>query len=146
MFMENPSRTDAQIEQLVAIWEASVKATHTFLSEEDISALRPIVKSALLQIEDLIVAYEENQAVGFMGIAQEKLEMLFLEPNCIGKGIGKAFLRKAKEEYAVQYVDVNEQNPHAVEFYKHAGFAVFERTERDEQGNPFPILKMKRME
>ncbi len=140
MFIENPSRTDALIEQLTAVWEASVKATHTFLSEEDISSLKPIVKSAL------IVAYKINQAVGFMGIAQEKLEMLFLEPNCIGKGIGKAFISKAKEEYSVKYVDVNEQNPHAVEFYKHAGFTVFERTERDEQGNTFPILKMKRVE
>lgn len=146
MFIENPSRTDALIEQLTAVWEASVKATHTFLGEEDISSLRPIVKSALLQIKELIVAYKINQAVGFMGIAQEKLEMLFLEPNCIGKGIGKAFISKAKEEYSVKYVDVNEQNPHAVEFYKHAGFTVFERTERDEQGNTFPILKMKRVE
>lgn len=145
MFMENPSRTDALIEQLTAVWESSVKATHTFLSEEDISSLRPIVKSALLQIVKLIVAYEMNQVVGFMGIAQEKLEMLFLEPNCIGKGIGKAFIRKAKEEYSVKYVDVNEQNPHGVEFYKHAGFTVFERTEWDDQGNPFPILKMKSM-
>jgi len=40
-------------------------------------------------------------------------------------------------------VDVNEQNPQAEGFYKHIGFEVFEHNKFDEQGNPFPILKMK---
>lgn len=69
--------------------------------------------------------------------------MLFLEPACIGKGIGKNLVTKAIHEHEVSYVDVNEQNPHAVDFYKRFGFVVYERTEFDEQGNSFPILKMK---
>lgn len=40
-------------------------------------------------------------------------------------------------------MDVNEQNPQAVGFYKHMGFDTFKRSEFDEQGNPFPILHMK---
>lgn len=50
----------------------------------------------------------------------------------------------AISQYGVRYVDVNEQNPQAIGFYEHIGFEVFERTEFDEQDNPFPILKMKR--
>ena len=38
---------------------------------------------------------------------------------------------------------VNEQNPSARGFYEHVGFAVCGRSERDEQGGPFPILYMK---
>lgn len=78
-----------------------------------------------------------------MGIAQRKVEMLFLNPTFIGKGIGKRLITKAIHEYEVLYVDVNEQNPHAVDFYKSFGYMVFERTEFDEQCRPFPILKMK---
>lgn len=143
MLVENPDRTEQLIGELTAVWEASVRATHTFLKEEDIIGLQPFVEIGIKEIDNLIVAYENHNPIGFMGIARGKLEMLFLEPTYIGKGIGKKLITKAIQEYEVSYVDVNEQNPHAVDFYKRAGFVVFERTEIDEQGNPFPILKMK---
>ncbi|AGN24357.1 acetyltransferase [Erysipelothrix rhusiopathiae SY1027] len=41
-------------------------------------------------------------------------------------------------------MDVNEQNYQARGFYEHLGFEVFERSEFDEAGRPFPILHMKR--
>ncbi len=42
----------------------------------------------------------------------------------------------------VGQIDVNEQNPHAVAVYEHWGFRPYQRTEHDDQGNPFPIIKM----
>ncbi|WP_310605469.1 GNAT family N-acetyltransferase [Anaerosporobacter sp.] len=144
MLIEIKDRTKTLITELVAVWDASVKATHTFLGEKDVIALRPFVETGLEEIDKLVVAYDNHKAVGFMGIAQGKVEMLFLEPTYIGKGIGKNLMLKAIDEYTVSYVDVNEQNPHAVVFYKSFGFEVFERTEVDEQGNPFPILKLRR--
>lgn len=55
----------------------------------------------------------------------------------------KILIRRTIDECKIRYVDVNEQNPNALTFYKKMGFQVFERTETDELGNPFPILKMK---
>lgn len=43
-----------------------------------------------------------------------------------------------------QEVAVNEQNPQAVGFYEHLGFQTYKRTECDEEGNPYPLLYMKR--
>lgn len=43
-----------------------------------------------------------------------------------------------------QEVTVNEQNPQAVGFYEHLGFQTYKRTECDEEGNPCPLLYMKR--
>lgn len=43
-----------------------------------------------------------------------------------------------------QEVTVNEQNPKAVGFYEHLGFQTYKRTECDEEGNPYPLLYMKR--
>ena len=43
-----------------------------------------------------------------------------------------------------QEVTVNEQNPQAVGFYEHLGFQTYKRTEGDEEGNPYPLLYMKR--
>lgn len=43
-----------------------------------------------------------------------------------------------------QEVTVNEQNPQAVGFYEHLGFQTYKGTECDEEGNPYPLLYMKR--
>ena len=69
--------------------------------------------------------------------------MLFLSSSCIGKGIGKELIDIAINEYDAVYVDVNEQNERAEGFYRHMGFRTFRRDETDEQGNPFPVLRMK---
>jgi len=143
VLVENPIRTKLLVENLTAVWEASVRATHEFLKENDIIALRPFVETALREVEHLIVAYENHGPVGFMGIDKDKLEMLFIDPHCIGTGIGKRLITKAIFEYGVLYVDVNEQNPKAEKFYYHFCFTLYERTEADDMGNPFPVLKLK---
>ena len=45
---------------------------------------------------------------------------------------------------STQEVTVNEQTPQAVGFYEHLGFQTYKRTECDEEGNPYPLLYMKR--
>lgn len=143
MITVNPYKTDHLIDALVILWEASVRATHHFLTEEDIQDLTPLVKMGLSDIETLIIVSENNKPVAFMGIDLAKIEMLFVSPDYFSKGLGKKLATLAIIQYGVQYVDVNEQNPQAIGFYQHIGFEVYKRTELDEQGNPFPILKMR---
>lgn len=71
------------------------------------------------------------------------IEMLFVKDTCRGKGLGKHLVSWAINTLNVKFVDVNEQNEQGLEFYKYMGFEVFDRSELDEQGNPFPILYMK---
>lgn len=137
----NPERVDG----LLAIWEDAVRATHHFLDEDAIRSLRPLVGRALLGIETLVVAREASGApVGFMGIEKRKLEMLFLSPRAFGRGLGKWLLTVAVRRFDVILLDVNEQNPSALGFYVHLGFEVYARSGLDGQGNPFPILHMRR--
>lgn len=143
MIITNPDRTNALIDALTILWEASVRATHHFLTEYDIQKLTPFVKMGLLGIETLVVARDNQNPIAFMGIEADKIEMLFVSPDYFGKGLGRELAELGIAQYGVRYVDVNEQNPQATGFYTHIGFKVFERTEFDEQGNPFPILKMK---
>lgn len=140
--IEKDARTPELVAGLLGIWEASVRASHHFLTEEDIRSLCPQAEEAVRQIGTLWVAYEDNACVGFMGIQARKIEMLFLHPAFFRKGIGKVLIKKAIAEQDVQYVDVNEQNPSAVKFYGRMGFRTFRRDSTDDQGNPFPILRM----
>lgn len=78
-----------------------------------------------------------------MGTEQNRLETLFLSPAERGKGIGKQLVQYGIQQYGIQMVTVNEQNPQAVGFYEHLGFVTYQRTDHDEQGNPYPLLYMK---
>ncbi len=143
MEIKQENRNKKLLSELKDIWLRSVKATHLFLSEDDIIKLIPFVDMGLEQIETLVVEYNDNVPIGFMGVAGNKLEMLFLDAPHMRKGYGKKLLNQAISELHVEYVDVNEQNPNAVAFYKAMGFIQYERSELDDQGNNFPILKLK---
>lgn len=93
----------------------------------------------------LVVAYnDENEPVAFMGINEKKLEMLFVDANQRGTGIGKALITYGIDNLDINELAVNEQNPGARGFYEHMGFKVVDRSEFDDQGNSYPILVMKR--
>lgn len=142
---EVEERTPRLVEQLVDVWEASVRATHLFLSANEIAEIKRYVPQALMGVAHLVVAERDDGApAAFMGVQDGKLEMLFLAPEERGKGLGRQLLEHGIQRYAVESLAVNEQNPQARDFYEHMGFQVFERSELDEQGNPYPILYMRR--
>ena len=142
--IEKEQRSPELIGQLLNVWEASVRASHHFLTEADIVRLTPQAEGALRYIETLWVMQDGERPVGFMGVQERKIEMLFLHPDYFRRGLGKTFVERAFRDLDVEYVDVNEQNPNATKFYEQMGFKVFNRTECDSEGNPFPILEMKR--
>lgn len=142
--IEVSKRTQELLQQLIIVWEASVRATHLFLSDTEIENIKKYVPEAVNGVAHLIIANdEEGHAVAFMGIEDERLEMLFIVPEQRGKGLGRELLGFGLEKYGVKRLTVNEQNPQAKGFYEHLGFEVYKRTENDEQGNPYPLLYMR---
>lgn len=134
----------SDFEAITTVWEASVRATHHFLQDADIRALRPLVREQYLPMVELRVYRDEQQnIVGFLGVADNRLEMLFVAPQVFGLGIGKQLLRFAIEQMNVTELDVNEQNPQALGFYQHQGFIITGRSPLDGQGNPFPLLHLR---
>ena len=141
---EVQERTPELTGQLLEVWEASVKATHLFLSDGEIERIKAYVPQALHAVEHLVIAAgETGRPAAFMGAEAGSLEMLFLSPEARGKGLGKRLLQSGIINYGVKQLAVNEQNPQAKGFYEHMGFQVYKRTDFDEQGNPYPLLYMK---
>ena len=142
--IEITDRTPDLMERLLAVWANSVRATHLFLSDDEIKSIKEYVPQALNGIAHLIIAEDETgRPVAFMGIEDSTLEMLFISPEERGKGLGKRLIQYGIENYAVERLAVNEQNPQAKGFYEHMGFQVYKRTDLDEQGNPYPLLYMR---
>ena len=136
-----PSRND--YEKLIAIWERSVRATHDFLKEEDLQFYKPLILNEYFHQVSLFCHKDSSlEITGFMGIVDDSLEMLFIDPGSRGKGVGKELLIYAIDQQKVKRVDVNEQNKQAVGFYKHMGFHIVKRSELDGAGKPYPILHM----
>jgi len=136
---EVKERTQELVNTLLKVWENSVKATHLFLSDNEIEKIKEYVPQALKEVAHLIVIENENDIpIAFMGIEGTKLEMLFIKNSERRKGLGRQLLN-----YGIKNYNINEQNPNAKEFYEHLGFKVYKRTELDEQGNPYPILYMR---
>lgn len=137
-------RTPQLLAELLEIWEASVRATHLFLSDAEVNQIKEYVPQALGGVEHLMIARDDSsRAIGFMGTENGRLEMLFLSPTDRGKGMGRALVQYGILNYGVREVTVNEQNPQAVLFYRHLGFETYKRTDHDEEGNPYPLLYMK---
>lgn len=142
--VKRDERTPALLAALVSVWDASVRASHDFLTADDIRRLTPCVSEGLAAIATLIVARRGDAPVGFMGIEGCKIEMLFLAPAQFGQGLGRRIVTMALDTYGVTHVDVNEQNARAAAFYRRMGFRPFRRDALDDQGTPFPILRMER--
>jgi putative acetyltransferase len=135
-------RVDAmELEVLLGVWEASVRATHDFVNENDIQFFKPLVRDALPVLELRCIRHE-NTAVGFVGVEHGKVEMLFVHPDWMGQGVGRVLLEHAVEQMDATQLDVNEQNPKALGFYQRMGFVVVGRSELDGTGKPYPILHM----
>lgn len=129
--------------RLLQVWEASVRATHDFLPESYIVLLRELVPKYLDAVMLICCKDSRQRITGFAGVAAGRVEMLFVDPQYRGQGIGKLLLRHAINELNADELDVNEQNPQAIGFYAKQGFEVIGRSETDGMGKPYPLLHLK---
>jgi putative acetyltransferase len=130
---------------LVEIWLRSVRATHTFLTEDDIQSLLPPTREYLTsdQPELWVLCADTGVVMGFMGMAGNSVDALFLAPEFRGQGGGRRLIRHAQELRGELTVDVNEQNGAARQFYEACGFVIEGRSALDDAGRPFPVLHMR---
>ncbi|MFJ2714316.1 GNAT family N-acetyltransferase [Pseudomonas sp. NPDC087346] len=127
---------------LAALWERSVRATHDFLGEDDIGLLFYLVRDTYLPALDVWVLENPDQTpAGFIATDTDTVQMLFIDPDFRGQGVGRRLLDHVTRP--LLKVDVNEQNPQAHGFYLHYGFENIGRSETDGQGRPFPVIHMR---
>ena len=127
----------------VDIWESAVLSTHDFLKKEDFLYYREHLPTYFQYVT--LYGYEQDgRLVGFIGVAENNIEMLFVHNDYRYKGVGKRLVMYAIEKLQVCKVDVNERNIQAVGFYQHRGFSVITRSDLDAEGKAYPILHMRR--
>ena len=138
------NRTNEQdLPRLLEVWESSVRATHSFLTEADIQSLIPLVKTELANFDPIYcLRNDDGNLFAFIGVSGSKIEMLFVHAGNRGSGAGQLLSEFAIQVLHANGVDVNEQNVQAIGFYRHLGFRQIGRSPLDPSGNPFPILHL----
>lgn len=139
--MEIVRCTEEDYETLAGIWERSVMATHSFLKEEDFFEIKAALIPDYFPNVDLYAIADNDVYAGFIGLSPDSIEMLFIDSDRRGQSYGSALIEFAKQRGATK-VDVNEQNPSALNFYKAKGFCMIGRDETDDAGRPYPILHL----
>lgn len=139
--MEIVRCTEEDYETLAGIWERSVIATHDFLKEEDFNEIKAALIPDYFPNVDLYAIADNGVYVGFIGLSPDSIEMLFIDSDRRGRGYGSALMEFAKQHGATK-VDVNEQNPSALNFYKSKGFRITAKDLTDGAGRPYPILHL----
>lgn len=135
----------ADREVLLGIWLKSVRATHTFVSEDDLQSMIPEVRAYLASSEPefWVLCGDSGTTMGFMGMCGSKMQSLFLAPEFQRRSGGWRLVRHARAVHGELTVDVNDQNSAARAFYEACGFVVEGRSELDDQGRPYPLLHMR---
>lgn len=134
---------DSVKEELAKVWEASVRSSHHFLTEEDIRFYRSRLKDVYLQAVELYVV-RDGRIVAFMGLGDDMVEMLFVMPSEKGKGYGTVLLNFALNDRHIRKIDVNEDNEEAYTFYLNRGYRVVGRDAVDADGKPYPIVHLQK--
>lgn len=129
-------------EEMVGIWCRSVDATHHFLSPAYRAELEALVRSFLPEAPLWVAADHQDKAVAFMLLSGQHMDALFVDPAIRGSGVGRMLIEHALSLAPELTTTVNEQNEQAVGFYKKMGFRVTGRSEVDDLGKPYPILKL----
>src|SRR5215207_7116029 len=85
-------------ERLLELWERSVRATHSFLEDSDLVALRPLVAEELTSdaIDWWVLVSAKGAPIGFLGFASDTIEALFIDPDYHGQGGGKFLVAHAQ--------------------------------------------------
>jgi putative acetyltransferase len=130
-------------ERVVEVWEASVRATHHFITETNIQFFKPLVRDGIPTSNAFCVRDSEGVVAGYITVASGNIDMLFVHPSWRGQGVGSCLVQYAIDALGATTVDVNEQNEQALGFYLRMGFEVIGRSELDGTGKPYPLLHMR---
>lgn len=130
------------LQPLLTLWLESTIFAHPFIEERYWYESEPIVRDVYLPSAQTWV-WEENEGVkGFVSVMDQRfVGALFVAPDSIGQGIGRALLAWVCERYPDLSLEVYQKNSRAVNFYHAQGFRIEDSAWQDETRQPTWIMR-----
>jgi len=132
---------DRDLEAVLNSWEAATRLAHEFMTDDFIAQERKNVAEMYLPNTDTWVAELDGEVKGFVSLMGNEVGAIFLQPDCHGKGVGKALMDKAQEIHGDLEVEVFEANVIGRDFYTRYGFENLEEKLHEPTGQR--VLRLK---
>lgn len=131
MIIEEPACRAAYHATLCELWERSVRSTHHWFDNADIDALKPTLPAHIDAFSHLLIARVNEKTVGFIGVCGDFVNMLFVDADEQGKGIGSALLNEAEKRFGITSTSVLNDNAAALAFYEKRGYVMIRQDGRE---------------
>jgi ribosomal protein S18 acetylase RimI-like enzyme len=136
----DPSR---DLEPCLAIWRRASEVGHSFIDASALDADAALVREHYMPAAAIRVAEAEGRPVGFIALLGSFIGGLFVDPAAHGQGAGRLLVLDALAKHPDLDVEVYEANTGARAFYARLGFRETGRRETDDQGRPWPLLRLR---
>ncbi len=136
----DPSR---DFEPCLAIWRRASEVGHPFIDATTLDADAALVREHYMPAAAIRVADADRRPVGFIALLDSFIGGLFVDPAAHGRGIGRLLVLDALAKHPCLHVEVYEANAGARTFYARLGFRETGRRETDDQGRPWPHLRLR---
>ena len=130
-------RDDLDRDRLAEIWLAASRVGHPFLSETELLDQQAKVRNTYLPQAENWVVEDNGSQVGFIGLIDNFIGGLFVDPTAHGSGHGKALVLYAATLKGTLDLEVYAANVAAIGFYRRLGFLEVSRSQRDVVAAPF---------
>lgn len=137
------SAREADLDALTDVWERAASSSHDFMDPDDFAALRPAIRDAYLPSMDVHLAELDGRPIAFVGAHGSHVELLYVDPEHQGQGLGVRLLALVGEHGATS-VEVYADNELGIAFYRSQGFAEVRRRPRDAADRPYPMAELSR--
>ena len=125
------------------IWLRASARAHSFFTTEQLAEQRERVSKLYLPNAETWVACEAAVQVGFIGLIDDFIGGLFVDPQHQGGGIGRTLVQHAITLKGTLTLEVYASNTGARTFYERMGFREIGRRPIDDNGLPFALITMR---
>lgn len=132
---------ESDLEAILSSWENATRLAHPFMTDEFIAQERTNIAEIYLPNTDTWVVEIDGYVKGFIALMKNEVGAIFLQPDCHGKGAGKALMDKAQQLHGNLEVEVFKENSIGRKFYSRYGFYQIEEKLHEPTGQQ--VLRLK---
>ncbi len=129
--------------RIIEIWQLSVKSSAYNLSSEDYNKNLDNLENYLRGL-DVYVYRKSGKIMAFMGIDNNKIEILHCDPEYKNQDINVFMVKHAVDLLNVRYIDIHESDKADIELYHSLGFETAAYYPHDELGYTIVHLKLEK--
>lgn len=133
----------SDLPRLSSIWHDASQQAHPFLGVQRLREQRALIETVYLPNSETWVACQSGKPIGFIGLLDNLIGGLFVDPKQQGSGVGRALIAHALKLKGDLHLEVYADNKKAVAFYQKLGFEETTRRSEDDEGLPFANIQMR---